>query len=152
LAGSSIDYNINKVDIGNVGGVAAFQLMTESGWKFVNVGVNFSNQSIENYIETPGNSNIVIQKVLLTNNNPVTGNLTYLGHAYNRYGTKSKMNIGVGANYENYLYFGAGLNFIMQMLSNGILQHLVWIWIIQCLIIINNILLILRNQTVFQLH
>jgi hypothetical protein len=62
LAGSSIDYNINKVDIGNVGGVAAFQLMTESGWKFVNVGVNFSNQSIENYIETPGNSNIVIKR------------------------------------------------------------------------------------------
>jgi hypothetical protein len=112
LAGSSIDYNINKVDIGNVGGIAAFQLMSESGWKFVNVGVNFSNQSIENYVQTPGNSNIVIQKDLIdSNNNPVTGNLTYLGHAYNRYGTKSKMNIGVGANYENYLYFGAGLNF-----------------------------------------
>ncbi|WP_183148106.1 OmpP1/FadL family transporter [Chryseobacterium nematophagum] len=112
LGGSSINYNINRADLGNVGGVAAFQLMSDSGWKFLNVGVNFSNQSIENYVESPGNGNIMISKSLLdSNNNPVTGNLTYLGHAYNRYGTQSKMNIGVGANYENFLYLGAGLNF-----------------------------------------
>lgn len=112
LAGSSLDYNINRGDLGNVGGVAVFQLMTSTPWKFFNVGVNFSNQSIENYIESPGNRNITISKSLIDpNGNPVEGNLSYLGHAYNRYGTQSKTNIGVGANYDNRLYLGAGINF-----------------------------------------
>src|SRR5690606_9929283 len=37
LGGSSMNYNINKFDIGNVGGVITFQLLTESAWKFINV-------------------------------------------------------------------------------------------------------------------
>ncbi|MBW8361044.1 MAG: hemin receptor [Kaistella sp.] len=112
LNGSSIDYTINTADIGNVNGVAAFQLMTESPWKFVNIGMSYSNQTIEDYVETPGNSNIIIQKALVdAGGNDVTGNLSYLGHAYNRFGNQSKMSVGVGANYANFLYLGAGLNF-----------------------------------------
>jgi hypothetical protein len=112
LAGSSIDYNITKGDLGNAGGVAVFQLMTETPWKFINVGVNYSSQSLENYVESPGNRNVIIPKSLVdSNGNPVNGNMTYLGQAYDRYGTQSKMSFGVGANYDNRLYIGAGLNF-----------------------------------------
>ncbi|MCX8523683.1 outer membrane protein transport protein [Chryseobacterium formosus] len=111
LAGSSVNYNINKVNIGNLGGVATFQLMSESPWKFVTLGANLSTQSIENYVESPGNGNVSIAKNLVDNSgNPVVGNLSYLGHAYNRYGTQTKFNIGVGANYNNALYVGASVN------------------------------------------
>lgn len=111
LAGSSINYNVDKVNIGNVNGVATFQLMTETPWKFINVGANISTQSIENYVETPGNSNVSISKALVdSQGNDVVGNLSYLGQAYNRYGTQTKFNIGVGANYNNALYLGASIN------------------------------------------
>ncbi|WP_435522682.1 hypothetical protein [Chryseobacterium indoltheticum] len=33
-----------------------------------------------------------------------------MGHAYNRYGTQTKFNLGVGANYNNSLYLGASIN------------------------------------------
>ncbi|MFY1045521.1 OmpP1/FadL family transporter [Chryseobacterium sp. GP-SGM7] len=111
LTGSSVNYNINKVNIGNLGGVATFQLMSESPWKFVTLGANLSTQSIENYVESPGNGNVSITKNLIDNGgNPVVGNLSYLGHAYNRYGTQTKFNLGVGANYNNALYVGASVN------------------------------------------
>lgn len=111
LAGSSLNYNINKVNIGNVNGVATFQLLTESAWKFVNVAANISTTSIENYVESPGNSNISIAKNLVDQDgNNVIGNMSYLGHAYNRYGTQTNFNVGVGANYNNALYFGASIN------------------------------------------
>ena len=112
LAGSSVKYTVNKTDLGNAGGIVAIPLMSKTGWKFINIGVNYSNQSIENYVESPGNTNIIIPKKLVDQNgNNVNGNLSYLGHNYDRYGNQSKMNIGVGANYENRLYLGAGLNF-----------------------------------------
>ncbi|MEY8759397.1 OmpP1/FadL family transporter [Chryseobacterium tongliaoense] len=104
FAGSSYGYNINKGDLGNVGGIMTFQLMTESAWKFINVGVNFSNQSLENYVETPGNSNIIYD--FDDNNSSSLGR-----HAYDRYGNLSKTSVGVGANYNNNVYIGAGLNF-----------------------------------------
>lgn len=112
LAGSSVDYKINKGDLGNANGVATFQLVTKTPWKFINIGANISTQSIENYIETAGNSNISIKKNLtdVSTGNPVVGNISYLGHAYNRYGTQTKFNIGAGANYNNVLYFGASVN------------------------------------------
>lgn len=111
LAGASTNYTLNKAEIGNIGGVATFQLLTETPWKFINVGANISTRVLENYIESPGNTNISIPKDLIdNNNNPVVGNLSYLGHAYNRYGTQTKFNIGVGANYNNSLYLGAAIN------------------------------------------
>lgn len=112
LNGSSIGYTNTEGNITNLNGVAAFQLMTETAWKFVNIGVNYSSRSLDNYVETAGNNNIVISKALIDQNgNAVTGEMTYEGHAYNRTGQQSKMAFGVGANYNNAVYFGAGLNF-----------------------------------------
>ncbi|WP_294282485.1 hemin receptor [uncultured Chryseobacterium sp.] len=104
-AGSSYGYSINKGDLGNLGAVMTFQLMTESAWKFINIGVNYSNQSVENYVETPGNSNLVYDF-------PAGGSSSFGRHAYDRYGYLSKTSFGVGANYNNSLYLGAGLNFL----------------------------------------
>lgn len=105
LAGASKEYSFNKTDLGNIGGIASFQLLTETPWKFVNIGVNYSSKSIEDYVETPGNNN-------LTYSIPATADvLTYAGHAFNRYGNVSKMNIAIGANYDNQIYIGGGLNF-----------------------------------------
>lgn len=103
-AGSSFGYKVNNGDLGNIGGVMTFQLMTESAWKFINVGVNYSNRTLDNYIETPGNSNLIYDFD--------ASNSSYLArHAYDRYGYQSKTSIGVGANYNHNLYLGMGLNF-----------------------------------------
>lgn len=105
LAGGSKTFSTNKFNLGNFGGVATFQLLTETPWKFVNVGANFSTQSIEDYIETPGNNNLIFPIVAAGDN------LSYERHAYDRTGDVNKMNIGVSANYDNRIYIGAGLNF-----------------------------------------
>lgn len=106
-AGSSANYNKTDADFANVGGVISFPLMTESAWKFINIGVNFSNQSLDNYVESPGNSNLIYDMKI---NDPSTG-ASLAGHAYNRYGYLSKASFGIGANYNHNLYIGAGLNF-----------------------------------------
>jgi len=111
-AGSSYGYSINKGDLGNLGAVMTFQLMTESAWKFINIGVNYSNQSVENYIETPGNNNLVYDF-------PDGGSSSLGRHAYDRYGYLSKTSFGVGANYNNNLYLGAGLNFLNSSLDQS---------------------------------
>lgn len=126
-AGSSVGYKINNGDLANVGGVMTFQLMTESAWKFVNVGVNYSNKALDNYIETPGNSNLIYDFD--------ANNSSYLArHAYDRYGYQSKTSFGVGANYNHNLYIGMGLNFsnvsmdqsdtaAFQSLQNGSIDY-----------------------------
>jgi len=111
-AGSSYGYSINKGDLGNLGAVMTFQLLTESAWKFINIGVNYSNQSIENYIETPGNSNLVYDF-------PDAKSSSFGRHAYDRYGYLSKTSVGVGANYNNNLYLGAGLNFFNSSIDQS---------------------------------
>ncbi len=108
-AGKSADYKVNNTDLGNVGGIAVFPVSGSTPWKFVNVGVNYSNQSIENYSETPGNSNIIYE--IRDADDLLVDELQFAGHAYNRYGNLSKMSIGVGGNYDNRIYLGAGLNF-----------------------------------------
>lgn len=107
-AGATVDYNKTKTDLGNVGGIIAFPLMTESAWKFINIGINYSNQSLDNYVESAGNNNIVYAFDL----KDPTKDASLAGHAYNRYGHLSKMSFGVGANYNHNLYIGAGLNFL----------------------------------------
>ncbi|AKK73582.1 hemin receptor [Chryseobacterium sp. P1-3] len=103
-AGTTVDYNKTKTDLGNVGGIIAFPLMTETAWKFINIGINYSNQSLDNYIESGGNNNLIYD--FDTNKSS-----SFAGHAYNRYGHLSKMSFGVGANYNHSFYVGAGLNF-----------------------------------------
>ncbi len=109
LAGSSVDYKINNTDLANVGGVMAFQLDGSTSWKFVNIGINYSRQSIEDYSETPGNTNVNFN--IIDANNTLVDNIEFAGHAYNRFGDVSKMSIAVGGNYDNRIYLGAGLNF-----------------------------------------
>jgi hypothetical protein len=106
-AGSTIDYSKTRGDLGNAGGIIAFPLMSETGWKFINIGINFSNQSLDNVIQSPGNSNVVYYTDV---DDPATGR-SLAGHNYERYGDLSKMSFGVGANYNHNLYIGAGLNF-----------------------------------------
>lgn len=109
LAGRSLGYKMNNTDLSNSGGVLTINLgETNSKWKFVNIGVNYSTQSLDNYVETSGNPSINLVS------NPIVAapeNYSFLGHAYNRTGDISKTNFTVGANYDNRLYFGAGLNF-----------------------------------------
>ena len=114
-AGSSAAYKVNNTDLGNVGGIAVFPMNSASPWKFVNVAVNHSNQSIEDYIETPGNSNVIYD--IRDADDMLVDELQFAGHAYNRYGNLSKTSIGVGGNYDNRIYVGAGLNFHNAMLD-----------------------------------
>lgn len=104
LAGSSYSYKTNHTDLGQVGGVAAFEVNKgTSPWKFVNLGVNFVTRSIEDYTETPANNNITYS----------VGDDQYFvfdGHAYDRTGSVSKMSIAVGGNYDNKLYVGGGIH------------------------------------------
>ncbi|MDO5616118.1 MAG: hemin receptor [Cruoricaptor ignavus] len=105
LHGTSFGYSTNRTDLGQVGGVLAFELQKNSPWKFVNLGFNYTSRSIENYAETRnGNSNISFN---LDNNET----LHFDRQAYDRTGDVSKMNFGIGANYDNKVYVGAGLNF-----------------------------------------
>ena len=114
-AGKSADYKVNNTDLGNLGGVAVFPVSGSTPWKFVNVGVSYSNQSIENYSETPGNSNLVYE--IRDAENVLVDELAFAGHAYNRYGNISKTSIGVGGNYDSRIYVGAGLNFHNSVLD-----------------------------------
>lgn len=107
--GKSLGYKKNHTDLNNSGGVLTINVAdSNSKWKFINIGVNYSTQSLDNYLESAGNGNIKIAS------NPTlstVANYSFQGHAYNRYGDISKTNFTLGANYDNRLYFGAGFNF-----------------------------------------
>lgn len=109
IGNNSNKYKIKDTDLGNVGGVAAFRLDDSSAWKFVNVGINYTSQSIEDYSETPSNQQINFD--IYDGSNALIDNLKFDGHAYNRYGYISKMSIAAGGNYDHRFYVGAGLNF-----------------------------------------
>jgi len=109
FGGQSLTYKMNNTDLGNVGGIAAFQIDKNSPWKFVNIAVNYSSQSLEDYSEVGGNDNVVFD--IKNGAGALIDQISFAGHAYNRYGHLSKMSLGVGANYNNNIYFGAGLNF-----------------------------------------
>ena len=110
LAGTSMNSKINNTDITNTGGVLTFNLGDNaSNWKFINLGVSYSTQSLDNRSLSAGNGNIKIVDDFSIPNTTI--NYTYLGHSYERFGDQSKLNFAVGANYDNRLYIGAGLNF-----------------------------------------
>lgn len=106
LAGKSINYKINNTDLGQIGGVMAFENSGRSPWKFINIGVNYTNKSLEDYVETPGNANIKFVSLA-----DPTVSAQYAGHAYNRYGNQSKMNLALAGNYDHKFYVGGSLNF-----------------------------------------
>ncbi len=114
LAGRSLGYKTNNTDLNNSGAVLNINMGDMSKWKFVNIGINYSTQSLDNYIESAGNQNIRLSS------NPLVAtpaDYALQGHLYNRVGDISKTNFTVGANYDNRLYVGAGLNFHNSYLS-----------------------------------
>lgn len=113
FSNASKSYELNNTDLGQIGGVAVFETDGNTPWKFVNLGVNYTNTNLEDYIETPGNSNYSFQDPYLVDGtgNPVTGTFTSAGHAYDRTGSLTNLNIALGGNYDNKFYVGASLNF-----------------------------------------
>ncbi len=106
LFGKSNNFTIKKAGLGNAGGVVAFRIESPStSWKFVNIAINYSTQSLEDYSESASNGNISYH-IPATNDD-----LAYAGHAYNRYGNISKTSMAIGGNYDHKIYVGIGLNF-----------------------------------------
>lgn len=112
LFGSSFESSYTNTNLGQIGGVVSFDTGNTSPWKFVNLAFNYSTKNLENYVQTPGNSNISTDvQYTDSGNNTIDDKLVYTGHAYDRTGTASNLNVSLGGNYENKIYLGAGLNF-----------------------------------------
>lgn len=104
LAGKSTSQNTSKVNLGSANGVLSFQTKENSAWKFVNVGINYVTQNVSDKLQSPGNANITIGQ---SSTNP---NI-FDGHLYETIGRRSKLNLGIGGNYDNKIYIGAAVNF-----------------------------------------
>ena len=104
LAGKSTSQNTSKVNLGSANGVLSFQTKENSAWKFVNVGINYVTQNVSDKLQSPGNANITIGR---SSTNP---NI-FDGHLYETIGHRSKLNLGMGGNYDNKIYIGAAVNF-----------------------------------------
>ena len=104
LAGKSTSQNISKANLGNANGVLSFQTKENSAWKFVNVGINYVTQNVSDKLQSPGNANIIVGQ---GSTNPSA----FEGHLYETIGHRSKLNLGIGGNYDNKIYIGAAVNF-----------------------------------------
>ena len=111
LFGKSFESSYNNTNLGQVGGVVSFETNSNSPWQFVNLAFNYSTKNLEDYVQTPGNSSIKEAVQYESGDNTVNDFLVYNGHAYDRTGTASNLNVSLGGNYENKIYVGAGLNF-----------------------------------------
>ena len=111
LFGKSFESSYNNTNLGQVGGVVSFETNSNSPWQFVNLAFNYSTKNLEDYVQTPGNSSIKEAVQYESGGNTVNDFLVYNGHAYDRTGTASNLNVSLGGNYENKIYLGAGLNF-----------------------------------------
>lgn len=107
LAGNTVQNSLDKTTLGQIGGVVSFPTQNNSPWKFINLGVNFSKENIDNKIQSPANHNISDEFV---ENGTVTDHLLFSGHQFERIGNRSKLNFAVGGNYDNKIYIGAGVN------------------------------------------
>ena len=104
LNGTDFEYKLKNTDLGHVGGVAVFETRKNSPWKFINLGVSYSNKSADDYVETRDTSGSIVYDL------PNNETLTFNRHAYDRKGNISKMSLGLGGNYDNRIYVGGGLN------------------------------------------
>ena len=104
LAGKSTSQNTSKVTLGSTNGVLSFQTKENSAWKFVNVGINYVTQNVNDKLQSPGNANIIVGQ---GSTNPSA----FEGHLYETIGHRSKLNLGIGGNYDNKIYIGAAVNF-----------------------------------------
>ena len=105
LAGKSTSQSISKVNLGSTNGVLSFQTNGQNAWKFVNVGINYVSQSLNDKLQSPGNANI--RETIQT----TTDYNIFEGHLYETIGHRSKLNLGIGGNYDNKIYIGAAVNF-----------------------------------------
>ena len=106
LAGKSTSQNMSKANLGNASGVLSFQSNEQNAWKFVNVGINYVTQNVSDKLQSPGNANIT-SPIQTT---PIDYNI-FEGHLYETIGHRSKLNLGIGGNYDNKIYIGAAVNF-----------------------------------------
>ena len=111
LFGKSFESSYNNTNLGQVGGVVSFETNSNSPWQFVNLAFNYSTKNLEDYVQTPGNRSIKEAVQYESGGATVNDFLVYNGHAYDRTGTASNLNVSLGGNYENKIYVGAGLNF-----------------------------------------
>lgn len=111
LEGPTATSKSSPTDITQAGAVAALQL-GDSNWKFVNFGMNFQYQRLDNQVLTPANHTFA-QSITGEDaqGNQATGTMLFDGHRYQTFGHVSKVSLAAGANYNNRLYFGLGLNF-----------------------------------------
>lgn len=111
LKGTQLSYKTNATNLGQIGGIIAIEMPKNSDWRFVNLGINYSQVNIENYVQTPSNHDIY-DSVIVDNPDGTSSNINLLfnGHAYDRTGNISNLNLGVGANYNNKIYIGGSVN------------------------------------------
>lgn len=90
LNNSSLSYKKNNTNLNQLGGVMSFPLYGSS-WKFVNIGVSYINQNLDDYTETPGNNKIA-EDITWTNQQgqQINDRAMYDGHGYNRTGHLTK--------------------------------------------------------------
>jgi putative hemin receptor len=110
LAGKSTSQNTSKVNLGSANGVLSFQTKENSAWKFVNVGINYVTQNVSDKLQSPGNANITQAIIPQGQTSPSDHNI-FEGHLYETIGHRSKLNLGIGGNYDNKIYIGAAVNF-----------------------------------------
>ncbi|QAR30182.1 hemin receptor [Ornithobacterium rhinotracheale] len=100
--GNHTEYKNNITNIQQIGAVLAMRTDDFSKWKAFNIGINYNNANLDNYIETDVNNR---------NINLLNFPSYYLSrHAYSRTGNYSVFNFGIGGNYDNKIYLGASFN------------------------------------------
>lgn len=110
IQNSTYERSMSNTNFAQAGGVMAFSFSEGSKWKFFNIGVNYSQQNIENYLQTRGNSAVIQQNLVDNSGSNVIGTFTNDGHVYDRVGDLTRLNIAVGANYDNQIYIGGSVN------------------------------------------
>src|SRR5690606_25066609 len=106
--GNSFDTDDNTVIFQNVG--ASFVFNTQAGaWNRFSIGVKFSQESIDNWIQLGRNQNITA--IVTDEEDPdLITNYTMDGYVDEVAGYKTKMTLDFGASYNDRVYLGLGLN------------------------------------------
>jgi len=108
LHGNSVSYTKSLSNLGQIGGVISFPI--DGKWKFVNVGFNYTEQDLDNYVETGYSRNIGENVTNRIDKPNLQDMVRFNGHGYSMNGSLSKINISMGGNYENKMYLGFGIN------------------------------------------
>jgi len=108
LYGKRTSYAKNISNLGQIGGVISFPIGEK--WKFINVGFNYVEKYLDNYVETGSDYNIVENVTNRLDKPSLQDRVRFKGHGYSTSGSLSKINISMGANYENRMYLGFGIN------------------------------------------